>query len=74
MLTLKNVQHKSCELSFIWGKLGTAVQETAFQIALRSCSKESRGGARIYELQQRAGSPEGVHLDRLIRSPSPTPL
>ena len=53
MLTLKNVQHKSCELSFIWRKLGTAVQETAFQIALRSCSKETRGRARIYELQQR---------------------
>lgn len=38
---------KVCELSFIWGKLGTAVQETALQIALRSCSKEARGGARI---------------------------
>lgn len=47
VLTLKNVQHKSCELSFIWGKLGTEVQETALQIALRSCSKEARGGARI---------------------------
>ena len=32
---------KVCELSFIWGKLGTAVQETALQIALRSCSKEA---------------------------------
>ena len=27
-------------LNFIWGKMRTAAQETATQIALRSCSKE----------------------------------
>ena len=29
-----------CKLSFIWGKMRTLARETAFQIALRSCSRE----------------------------------
>ena len=35
----KDVQLGSCELSFIWGKMRTAAQEAASQIALRDCSK-----------------------------------
>ena len=40
----KNAPSKSCELSFIWGKMRTAVQQTAPQIALRKCSKETGPG------------------------------
>ena len=40
---LKDAQHDSCELSFIWGKTRTAAWETAPQIALRDCSKEVGG-------------------------------
>ena len=40
-------------VKFYWGKNKTAAQETAFQMALRSCSKEVRGGI----LQQKTGSP-----------------
>ena len=35
------------ELSFIWGKMRTIAWETAFQIALRNCSKEV-GGRSVY--------------------------
>ena len=44
----KNAQHESCELSFIWGKMRTAAQETAFQIALRNCPKGVGGKVSIY--------------------------
>ena len=44
----KNAQCESCELSFIWGKMRTITQETAFQIALRNCSKEVGGKISIY--------------------------
>ena len=37
--TKKDVQLESCELNFIWGKMRTAAQEAASQIALRGCSK-----------------------------------
>ena len=30
-------------ISFIWGKMRTAAHETAPQIALRHCSKETQG-------------------------------
>ena len=40
MLTKKDAQCESCELSFIWGKMKTAAQETAPQIALRDGSRE----------------------------------
>ena len=43
-----HTQRESCELSFIWGKIRTAAQETALQIALRNCSQEARGGATLY--------------------------
>ena len=42
METLKRCE--SSELSFIWGEMRTAVQETAPHIALRNCSKEVEGG------------------------------
>ena len=41
----KTSQSESCELSFIWGKMRTAVQQTTPQIALRDCSKETGLGA-----------------------------
>ena len=41
---LKNAQHKSGKLSFIWGKIRTIVQERAFKIALRNCW----GGGSVY--------------------------
>ena len=51
MLSLKKkekTQHDICELKFIWGKMRTIAQETAFQIALRNCSKEVEGKISIY--------------------------
>ena len=48
MLTFKNTQCESCELTFIGGKMRTIAQETAPQIALRNCSKEVEGKVRIY--------------------------
>ena len=35
-------------MSFIWGKMSIAPQETAPKIALRNCSKEVRGRDSIY--------------------------
>ena len=43
LLTLKNAQRESCEFNFIWGKMRTAAQETAPQMALRNRSKEAGG-------------------------------
>ena len=43
MLTKKDVQLESCELSFIWGKMRTAAWEAASQIALRDCSRVAVG-------------------------------
>ena len=43
LLTKKDVQLESCELSFIWGKMRTAAWEAASQIALRDCSKVAVG-------------------------------
>ena len=43
MLTKKDAQLESCELSFIWGKMRTAAREAAPQIALRDCSKAAVG-------------------------------
>ena len=33
----REAQRENCELSFIWGKMRTAAQETAAQIVLRDC-------------------------------------
>ena len=49
----KSAQCESCELSFIWGKMRTAAQETASQIALRNYLKEARGKVSIYEIMVR---------------------
>ena len=45
---LKSVQGESCESSYNWGKMRTIAWETAFQIALRNCSKEVGGKISIY--------------------------
>ena len=39
----KKVQCKSCEWSFIWGKMRIAARKTALQIALRNSSEEAVG-------------------------------
>ena len=41
--TKKGEQLESCELRFIWGKMRTAAQEAAPQIALIACSEEAVG-------------------------------
>ena len=46
---LKKIAHReSCELSFICGKMRTAVRETASQLALRNCSKKDMRSVSIY--------------------------
>ena len=47
----KDVQLESCELSFIWGKMRTAAQETASQIALGDCSKVAVGESQYIRFQ-----------------------
>ena len=37
---LKNVQHESCELGFIWGKMKTIAGEATMQIALKNHFKK----------------------------------
>ena len=44
------------QVKFYLGPTRNAAQETAFQIVLRNCSEEVRGGARTFVLRQRAGS------------------
>ena len=39
----KDIQLESCKLSCTWGKMRTAAQEAASQIALRDCSKVAEG-------------------------------
>ena len=46
--TRKDVQLESCDLSFIWGKIRTAAQEAAPQIALRDCSPAAVREGNIY--------------------------
>ena len=43
MSAKKDVQHESCGLSSIWGKMRTAAREAAPQVALRDCTKEAVG-------------------------------
>ena len=43
VLTKKDVQLKSCKLSFIWDKMRTTAWEAASQIALRDGSKVAVG-------------------------------
>ena len=52
--TEKNAQYENCELSFIWDEMRTIAWETAFQVALKSCSE---GQVRIiYDFRE-----GGVH-------------
>ena len=39
--------HKSCESGLTWGKMRSIARETAFQIALRNCSKEVGGKVSV---------------------------
>ena len=55
MSTKKDVELESCKLSFIWGKMRTAAQEAASQIALRACSKSAVGESQ-YVSSGEAGS------------------
>ena len=50
LLTEKDAQFESCELSLIWGEMRTAAQETAFQIALRGCFREVVGEGQSIQL------------------------
>jgi len=43
----------SCELSFISGKMRTAAQEAASQIALRDCSKAAMGESQYIGFGER---------------------
>ena len=45
-----DTQFERCQLSFIWGKMRTAVQETASQRTLRNCSKETVGESQYVSL------------------------
>ena len=47
-VNLKNAQREDFKLSFIWGKMSIAAQETAPHNPLRNCSKEVRGRDSIY--------------------------
>ena len=40
MVDFKKIHNMKGELSFIWGKMRIAAQETAPQISLRNCSRE----------------------------------
>ena len=52
MSTKKDAQLESFELSFIWGKMGTAAQEAAPQIALRDSSKEAVSSVQFNSVAQ----------------------
>ena len=45
----------SCKLNFTWGKMRSAVWETAHQIALRDCSKEAAGKVNICDFGEGEG-------------------
>ena len=49
---------------FIWGKMRTATQETALQIALRNCSNEAGGKVSIYEILLKGESESEVTQSR----------
>ena len=64
-LSLKNARHENCELHFIWSKMKTLAQETAFQIALRSRSKETRAGWGVVQYMCDFGE-GGIHAIKHI--------
>ena len=51
----KNAQHENCELSLIGGKMRTIAQETAFQRALRNCSREAGGRSVLHMILVKGG-------------------
>ena len=46
-LSLKNARHENCELHFIWGKMKTLAQETAFQNSSENMVQGGSGGRLI---------------------------
>ena len=51
---------RAVELSFIWGKMKTRVQETVYQRSLTNCSEEVRGEVSMYVIlvrRARRGGP-----------------
>ena len=63
--TKKDVQLESCKLSFIWGKMRTATQEAASQIALRECSKAAVGEGQYIRFWWRGSSiPWSIHFTK----------
>ena len=61
-VNLKNAQCEDFKLSFIWGKMSIAAQETAPHIALRNCSKEVRGRDSIYVILVKGGVQACRHI------------
>ena len=53
---LKNMYNLRIVLSFVWGKMRTAAQEAASQIALRDCSKVSVGESQYIRFWWRESS------------------
>ena len=45
----KRKMHKSCESGLTWGKMRSIAPKTAFQIALRNCSKEVWGKISVIQ-------------------------
>ena len=63
LLTEKNAQHESCELSFIWGQnedcsLGNSIS------ALRNCCRGNREGERNMILVKRGYLQSDIHFGR----------
>ena len=59
---------KSCEFSFVWGKMRTAAWETAFQIAQRNCSTGAEGTVRIQVILEKWGYRPSHVFCRFLRS------
>ena len=47
-LKKKKKKGTTVELHFIWGRMRTIAEETAFQIALRNCSEQAMGKVSLY--------------------------
>lgn len=59
----QKAQCESCELSFVWSKMRTIAQETAFQMALGNCSKEAGGKVSIiYDFSEGEGTCSQAHM------------
>ena len=54
---------ESCVLSFIWGKMKTAAQETAPQIALRNCSEELVGEGQYVSVNYKLALTKNIAND-----------